>query len=307
MQPAPTSFMQKAIAFIGASSGWGAQHRETEQGPQSLYASGLLEELISAHILAIWSEHVRPIRLATEVNLNCGKPTLPLVVSHAQKLIEAVRRVLQQDQFPVVIGGDHSIAIGTWTGVVQALGLEENFGLLWIDAHMDAHTPLTSPSQAYHGMPVAALLGYGEEQLVHIGGISPKLRPQHIILMATRSYESGEAELLSRLGVKIYFMEEVQRRGFAVVFKEAITILKERVPAFGMSIDMDAFDPKEAPGVGTPAPDGLKAEEVLDVLHDVRTLPQFKALEITEYNPVRDQGGKTAQLIINILKEILPR
>jgi arginase len=307
MHVKPLSYMQRTVAFIGAASGWGAQYRETEHGPQALFDAGLLEELIASDIVTIWAEHVHPIRRSSEIALACGKPTLPLVASHAQKLSNAVKRVLQKDQFPVIIGGDHAVAIGTWSAIVTSLNMQQNFGLLWIDAHMDAHVPETSPSHAYHGMPVATLLGYGEEKLVTIENAYAKLDPGHVILMGIRSFEEGEAQLLQRLGVKIYFMEEIQQRGFKTVFNEAMETLRNLTPGFGISIDIDAFDPQDAPGVGSPAAGGLIAKEVLETVHALQVMPQFKALEITEYNPAHDQEGKTAQLIISLLKEMLPR
>ncbi len=301
------SYHQKTVAFIGAASGWGAQYRETEEGPQAIYNAGLLEELNSSDIVTIWAENVRPVRQASEMALTCGQTTLPFVASHAQKLANAVYRALKQDYFPVVIGGDHSIAMGTWGGVTSHYNLEGDFGLLWIDAHMNAHIPATSPSNSYHGMAVAALLGYGEQQLIDIAGPGAKLNPEHIIMLGTRSFEGNEAEFLQQLGVRIYFMEEIQSRGFETVLKEAMERIQSCTSAFGVSIDIDAFDPTEAPGVGSPEAGGLLAKYVIDALHHLRLSPNFKALEITEYNPARDQDGMTAQLIIRLLKELLPR
>lgn len=307
MYPVPLSYAQKTVAFIGASSGWGAQRRDTEFGPQALYDAGLLDELISSDIVAMWAENVKPMRPSSDLAFGYGRSTLPLVASHAQKLASVVSRVIHQDCFPVVLGGDHSIATGTWAGVVNALNLIQNFGLIWIDAHMNAQLPQTSMTQAYHHMALAALLGHGEDQLVNVAFTKPKLNPHHVILIGTRYYDDHEAELLHALGVKIYPMSDVESRGFDAVFKEAVQIMQQCTPGFGISLDLDAFDPHDAPGVSTHVSGGLKSDDVMQSFKMLPTISQFRALEITEFNPQYDIAGKTARLVIELLKHSLPR
>lgn len=307
MHPVPLSYAQKTVAFIGASSGWGAQRRETEFGPQALYDAGLLDELISSDIVTMWAENVKPMRPSSDLAFGYGRSTLPLVASHAQKLASVVSRILYQDCFPVVLGGDHSIATGTWAGVVNALNLVQNFGLIWIDAHMNAQLPQTSTTQAYHHMALATLLGYGEDQLVNIAVTKSKLNPRHVILIGTRYYDDHEAKLLNELGVTVYYMTDVENRGFDTVFKEAVQTLQLSTPGFGISLDLDAFDPFDAPGVSTRMTGGLKANDVIQSFKLLPTVSQFRALEITEFNPQHDIGGKTARLVIELLKHCLPK
>ncbi len=292
------------IAFIGFASGWGAQLRETEKGPKSLQTSEILSALPFSWT---WKETFFPSQSAQEINLPPGPLTRPYIEELCKKTGLSVINTLQNKQFPVVIGGDHTVAVGTWSGATHQLKAKEEFGLIWIDAHMDAHTMQTTPSQAYHGMPLAILLGFGDPSLVNLLEKGPHLNPRHVCLIGVRSYEEGEATLLQRLGVRIYFMEEVKERGFKTVFEEALDTVKKRTKGFGLSIDLDAFDPQEAPGVGSPVPQGLKIKDVLPSLSIVQNDRAFKALEIVEYNPDRDKDGKTLFLVRDLLLNLLPK
>lgn len=290
------------ITFIGSAIGWGAQVRETEKGPVSLKESGILSSLDFSWT---WKETLYPLKTAREITLSPGKETLPYIEDMCVRLFQSVEKTLEKQEFPVVIGGDHGIAIGTWAGVVHHLKARGEFGLIWIDAHMDAHTMETTPSKAYHGMPLAVLMGFGDHSLVNLIETGPILNSAHVCLIGIRSYEEGEAALLKRLGVRIYYMKDVEERGFKAVFQEALDLVKKGTKGFGLSIDLDGFDPAEAPGVGTPEPNGLKAAEVIPALSLVQGDASLKALEIVEYNPDRDQDHKTPILIRDILSTIL--
>ena len=291
------------VAFIGSASGWGAQIRETEKGPEALRQSNLLSSLSSPWE---WKETIFPLKSAQEESLPSGPLTLPYIQDICLRVAHGVEQTLQENVFPVVIGGDHVVAAGTWAGVVHQLHAQQKFGLIWMDAHMDAHTMETTPSQAYHGMPLAALLGYGDDALVHLLEKGPVLSPHHVCLIGVRSYEEGEAALLTRLGIRIYFMEEVKSRGFKVVLEEALQRVKEGTKGFGLSIDLDGFDPEQAPGVGSPESHGLKTDEVLPALSLIQNNPAFKALEIVEFNPDRDKARKTLLLMRDLLLNLLP-
>lgn len=291
------------VAFIGYASGWGAQIRETEQGPYFVLNSGMLNSLTSSWK---WQQMLRPSQQAKDISLPPGRLTLPYIEDVCHRTALAVQTSLQKGDFPVVIGGDHSVAMGTWAGVVQHFRAKEDFGLIWIDAHMDAHTMETTFSQAYHGMPLATLLGFGEDSLVNLLEKGPILNPQHVCLIGVRSYEAGEASLLKQLGVRIYFMEEVKNRGFKTIIQEALQLVKNETKGFGLSIDLDGFDPEEAPGVGTPELNGLEMFEIQPTLSIIQQDPLFKALEIVEYNPERDRNNKTLTLMRDLLTKLLP-
>lgn len=294
----------KRVAFVGYASGWGAQVRSTEKGPKAILQSKILNTLNTDWT---WQDTLTPIKTAQEAYLPSGSLTLPYIKDVCYRTFLTVKNVLQTQQFPVVIGGDHTVAISTWAGVTHSLNAQQKFGLIWIDAHMDSHTIQTTPSKAYHGMPLAFLLGFGDNSFINILKEKAVLSPQHVCLIGVRSYEEGEAALLKQLGVRIYFIEEVQKRGFKTVLQEALCCVKKETKGFGVSIDLDAFDPQDAPGVGSPEAGGLKAGEVLSVLSVIQNDPGFKALEIVEYNPERDKDKKTLFLIRNLLCNLLPK
>jgi arginase len=283
------------LHLIGVASGWGAKDPGTGSGPESLRSLGLVERLNQAGVACTWRGTLAPVKTFNA--------PLPYVVEVDTRLNAAVLETLRERLFPVILGGDHSIAIGTWSGVKSFLGEGQKLGLIWIDAHMDAHTFETSLSKSIHGMPVASLLGYGPSELAKIGGPLAKIDPENIILIGVRSYESGEAELLKRLNVKIYYMDEVKERGFVAVFDEAWQKLKDSTQAVGLTIDVDAFDPEDAPGTAASEPDGLKIAEVLPALKGKGQ--GLIALELVEYNPNLDVDHKTAKLIEDLLINIM--
>lgn len=205
----------------------------------------------------------------------------------------------------MVIGGDHSCAIGTWSGAAQAIASRGNLGLIWIDAHMDSHTPQTSHSGAVHGMPLAALLGQGDSRLTAILGASAKLKPNHICLIGVRSFEEEEAALLAKLGVRIYDHDEVNARGIAEVLAEAHALIKQHTVAYGISVDLDAVDPHEAPGVGSPEPGGLSGKALCAELARYKHDASLLGIEVVELNPVRDKLGLTSALAMRILLSVV--
>jgi len=296
---------QKKISIIGSASGWGARIRSTEQGPDFLNAFSLVEKLTDSLLEVEWIKTIYPQHKAAELNLNDLTLALPELGPHIENIFQTVVKELNAQHFPVVLGGDHTMAIGTWSAVTYALDAVQNFGLIWIDAHMDAHTLKTSPSRAYHGMPVACLLGHGVPEFVNVGGLGAKLRPEHIVQIGTRSFEEGEDKLLKYLGVKIFSMEEVQARGLESIMEEALAIVTRGTKGFGISIDLDGFDPEEAPGVGSPEANGLHKKDMLPELSKLAKHPQFKAFEVSEFNPERDVGQITAQLILDLAKALL--
>jgi arginase len=217
------------------------------------------------------------------------------------QLAEAVTGVFYAHPRVAVIGGDHSCAIGTWNGVAQAFSYKGDVGLVWIDAHLDAHTPKSSPGGHWHGMPVATLLGHGYAGLVDIAYQGAAIKPENICIVGARSYESPECDLLKQLGVKILTIDDVHRQGFDQAMVEAVAIAKEGTVAYGISIDLDGIDPVDAPGVGSPVVGGIRANEILSGLDVIKQDPNWVALEIAEFNPVNDSEQKTLKLALAML------
>lgn len=274
------------IRAIGAASGWGAQDHGCMDGPDALRETGIVPRLLERGVPISWQETLRPA--------GDGIAPLPIVHELCARLAQEVAGIIADGGLPLVIGGDHSCAIGTWSGAWLAQREKGPLGLIWIDAHMDSHTPETTPSGALHGMPLAVLMGYGEPSLVNLVAPQPKLLPQHLCIVGVRSFEEGETELLKRLGVRVFFNEEVERRGLAAVLEEALEIVQSGTAGFGVSIDLDAINPSESPGVGSPATDGMHAGSLLHALRRLNRHPNLIAVELAEYNPYRDRGGLTA-------------
>lgn len=242
------------------------------------------------------------------VQLDSFRPRDPIeaVEGIGRQLADRVGRHLQDGNFPLVIGGDHSCAIGTWSGARRSLGAEARLGLIWIDAHMDSHTFGSSPSGNIHGMPLACLLGYGDRRLTDIAGAGAKLLPEDICLIGVRSFESEEAALLGKLGVRIYFMEEIRRRGLPEVFVEALRLVRRYTAGYGISIDLDVLDPAEDAGVGTPVPCGLLSADLAGALVLAHGDDKLLMLEIVEYNPYRDAHFVTGRAIHDLCQSLVP-
>jgi arginase len=185
--------------------------------------------------------------------------------------------------------------------VADALRKSGPLGLVWIDAQMDMHVPATTHSGAINGMPLAALLGYGAAELTSVAKTGPAIHSQHVCLVGVRSFESEELELAERLNIRLIRMEEVSRRGVERVLAEAQGIAADGTAGYGVSLDLDVFDPLEAPGVGTPVPGGIRAETFLDTWGELIRDSHCVGFEVVEYNPSRDQTGRTARLMRDLI------
>ncbi len=267
----------RKVSLIGAASGWGAGLRATEDGPRALRDAGLAQWLGMEGIDAAWAAMIEPERRWR------GTPELPryeiyrMVAQHNAALAEAVGAAIAVGRLPVVLGGDHAGAIGTWGGVARGLatpGLAAPpIGLIWFDAHLDAHTVETSPSLNPHGM--------------------------------SASYEGGEIALLRRLGVRIFKMDAVRRRGLNALLADALTIATAGTAGFGLTIDLDGFEPEDAPGIGLKTENGLRRDEMVQALAGLGSRRDLAAIEIVEYIPELDENHRTAHLVRDLLTSLL--
>lgn len=280
--------------LVGFASGIAGVDINTRKGPMVMRESSFLREKINNGFSFEWDSVIS----APEV---IGDRVLELSQT-CTALARNVSHLMRQNEKFCVIGGDHSCAIGTWSGVYDAVHEKGEMGLIWIDAHMDSHTPETSETGRIHGMPLACLLGEGYDTLKNLMHAAPKLKPENVCLIGVRSYENGEAKLLQRHGVKVYFMNEVQERGFVSVLKEAMQSVSKKTVGYGISLDLDGIDPKEAPAVDVPEPNGISVEDIMKGLAMVASDPNLMATEIVEFDPTRDREHITEQLIANILQ-----
>lgn len=278
--------MTKRLVLLGYASGIGARDPGCGEGPPRLYNSGLDGMLRARGVDAVWGELYFPEPRRDE--------SLRDTIQRLNKrLTLRVTDVLQGGGRPLVLGGDHSSAAGTWRGVLTALGADKSLGLLWVDAHLDAHTPDTTHSGMIHGMPLAMLLG----RLGHGGTDQAVVRPEHVAIVGARSFEPEEVALLHELGVRIYKMEEIEQRGLSVVMREAQARVARETDAYGISVDVDAIDPEDAPGVGTPESGGLRARPLLAALAELVALREPVSVEIAEFNPVHDRDDRTLHIV----------
>ena len=284
--------MARQIELIGAAWGLGGADPGCAQAP------GVLLPLVAARLAACgFASRQGPVLAPAG-----GERRKQLAVSRlCGELASAVDDAMSRGALPCVLGGDHSCAGGTWTGVARGLRAKDarTLGLVWIDAHMDAHTPRTSHSGRLHGMPLAWLLGQDDDPLY--GLATGVVAPEHVSLVGVRSFEPEERERLERLGVRIFYMAEVARIGLAAALGEAAAIAAQGTDAFGISIDLDAVSPEEAPGVGTPVREGLGAAELARALTGIGGRPNLAAVELVEYCPRLDPDRRSAQVAVDLL------
>jgi arginase len=218
-------------------------------------------------------------------------------------LASQVERVTRKGHFPLVLGGDHSIAVGTISGVARAAkNRKQKVGVLWVDAHSDINTPATSPSGNIHGMPLAALLGLPPRELGAIGGRFPKVDPSNVVLVGLRSVDEGERRHLKRLGVHAYTMADIDRQGIHSVMEGALAKVTEGTAGVHVSFDLDSVDPSLAPGVGTPVKGGLDYREAHLIMELAAAAGVMISLEVVEVNPILDDRNTSAQFAVELIQ-----
>lgn len=253
-----------------------------------------------------------PLVLQEKLGLPCEEMILPetsldkiTTILEANRLLsKSAYRLAKKEHSLLSLGGDHSCAIGFWSGVAAALRSNGPIGMIWIDAHMDAHTFETSPSKNIHGMPLATLLGTGDPRFTSLGDSYAKLLPQNLVLIGIRSYEPEEARFLESLNVRIYFMDEVREKGIKSVLKEAQEHVLKNSIGYGVSFDLDSIDPSSINAVGTPAEHGLDPDEFLQAIPLLQERPPL-AFEMVEYNPFLDPNEASLRYVEKVLDPFL--
>ncbi|WP_010284929.1 arginase [Bacillus timonensis] len=291
--------MKKDISIIGVPMDLGQMRRGVDMGPSAIRYAGVVERLerLDYDIDDLGDiEITRPTReeVANDENLK----NLEKVSEASEKLATTVDTVIQNGRFPLVLGGDHSIAIGTLAGVAKHY---QNLGVIWYDAHGDLNTADTSPTGNIHGMPLAASLGLGHKRLTNIAGYSPKIKPENIVIIGARALDDGEKELIKKLGIKVYTMHEVDRLGMTKVMEETIAYLRDRTDGVHLSLDLDGLDPHDAPGVGTPVLGGISYRESHLAMEMLEESKLITSAEFVEVNPILDDKNKTASVAVALM------
>ena len=228
---------------------------------------------------------------------------LPEIARAATAVARKVERIIGLNHFPLVLGGDHSIAVGTVSGIAAfAHSQGKKVGLLWIDAHGDINTPESSPSGNIHGMPLAALLGFGAPELTSVGGPTPKVDPANVALVGIRSLDAGEKKRLKETGVQVHTMSDLDRHGVPSVMKRALAQVTAGTDFVHVSLDLDAVDPSVTPGVGTPVKGGLDYREAHLIMEVIADAGVMTSLELVEVNPILDERNASAEFAVELVQ-----
>lgn len=293
---------KKIISVIGVPMDLGQTRRGVDMGPSAIRYGGLADRLTR---LGYTVHDEGDIKVEIKERAFEGASNLKnlAAVSEASECLAAkVEEIIGQNRFPLVLGGDHSIALGTLAGIAKK---HQNLGVIWYDAHGDLNTPDTSPSGNIHGMPLAASLGIGDPRLTNIGGYSPKVKPEHVVIIGARDLDHGERALIKKTGIKVYTMHEIDRLGMTTVMQETISYLKERTDYVHLSLDLDGLDPTEAPGVGTPVAGGITYREshlAMEMLEEAKIIT---SAEFVEVNPILDEKNKTGDTAVALIASLL--
>ena len=275
-------------------------------GPSAIHVAGLVPRLkhLGHSIRNIESIGSKSFEEISSGNENAHFLTQILTV--CKRLKKEVHTNISNGNFPLVLGGDHSQAIGTISGLSQHFRSQnKDLGVIWVDAHTDMNTPTSSPSGNIHGMPLSTLLGYGHPKLTELNGDSPSLKPQNVAIIGARDIDTTEIPLVKELGVRVYTMSEIDRRGAAICFSEAIAHVSEHTQGIHLSFDLDGVDPKEAPGVGTPVPGGLSLRESHLICEMLCETNRLVGMEMVELNPTLDVSNQTGKLAVWLIQSAL--
>jgi arginase len=290
------------IAIIGVPLDLGAGRRGVDMGPSAVRVANLNARLSE---IGFEVDDLGNVPVAQPEGHPEGKPEakyLPQITQTCTYLAELVQKQMTAGSFPLILGGDHSLAVGTVSGVSRHLRERgEKLGMIWIDAHTDMNTPASSPSGNVHGMPLACCIGLGPKELTDISGYSPKVAPENVALVGIRSVDDQERNNVQKSGVHAFTMRDIDERGMRWVIEESIKIAGAGTAGFHVSLDMDAVDPREAPGVGTPVRGGITYREAHLAMEILSDSGRMTSMEVVEVNPVIDEVNRTAVLAVELV------
>jgi arginase len=296
----------KSVSLLGVPLSYGQSMAGVDLGPGAIRVAGLISRIakLGYEVEDLGDLHVdrpRSVPAASE-----KAKYLSEIYVACERLASEVEAIADAGKLPLTIGGDHSIAIGSLSGVVKAFRKrDERLGLVYFDAHADMNTPETSPSGNIHGMPLAVLLGYGAPELVNIGGFAPKFDPRLCAHVGARDLDHGERQLIRKLGMRFFTMREIDERGLAACLDEAITIAGVGTAGYAVTFDVDALDPGDAPGSGTLVRGGLSYREAHLAMEKIADDGGMRSLEVVEINTALDVNNRTAELGVELILSAL--
>src|SRR5271169_2656108 len=291
----------KQIRIIGVPLDLGQSRRGVDMGPSAVRVAGLESKLEALGYIVKDGGNVSVAVLETRPEGDPRAKYLTEITETCTKEAEIVLKTLEGGHIPVVLGGDHSVAAGTVSGVAEFYRRKnQKIGLLWIDAHTDINTPDSSPSGNVHGMPLAALMGLGPAELGNIYDFSPKVQPENCVLVGIRDVDNFEKENIRKSGVEVFTMRDIDERGMRAVMEEALRMAGRGTAGYHVSLDMDWIDPEDAPGVGTPVWGGATYREAHLAMEIISDHGRMLGLEIVEVNPVIDEHNQTADLAVEL-------
>lgn len=290
------------ITIIGVLMDLGADRRGVDMGPSAIRVADLNKrlEMLGCEVIDLGNIAVRNAEMM-QIGDNKAKYLSEITLA-CRTVAEQVEAALEIGSIPLILGGDHSIAIGSVSGLASFYHKQDHrVGVIWFDAHGDMNTPETSPSGNIHGMPFAAILGRGAQELTQIGGFSPKVYPEDCVLIGARSIDRDEAVAIKASGIRVITMRELDERGMSAVMDEAMWLASRRTAGFHVTMDMDFVDPDYAPGVGTPVPGGPTYRESHLAMEKIADSGKMLSFELTEVNPVLDISNRTAELGVQLI------
>src|ERR1700761_2144847 len=296
------SLPPRKIRIIGVPLDLGAARRGVDMGPSAVRVAGLEARLEALGHNVSDGGNIGVAIAETKQIGEASARYLREITETCTKAAEQVIDALEQGMTPVILGGDHSVAAGSVSGVAEYYRRQnQKIGLIWIDAHSDLNTPDTSPSGNVHGMPLAALLGLGPESLANICGFSPKVLPENTVLIGVRDIDATEKENIKRTGLsEVYTMRDIDERGMRTVMEEALRAVGRGTAGYHVSLDMDWIDPEDAPGVGTPVRGGATYREAHLAMEIIADHGRMTSFDIVEVNPVIDEKNRTAELAVEL-------
>jgi len=290
------------IHVLGVPLDLGASRRGVDMGPSAMRVAGMDSRLEALGHQVTDGGNIRVEIAETQVPGSRNAHYLDEITETCSRTAEAVVKTLEEGMTPLLLGGDHSLAAGSISGVAEFHRRQgQKIGVLWIDAHSDFNTPLTSPSGNVHGMPLAALLGLGPEPLANIFGYAPKIAAQNTVIIGVRDIDAAERENIRRAGItEVYTMRDIDEMGMRTVMEEALRAASQGTAGYHVSLDMDWIDPEDAPGVGTPVRGGATYREAHLAMEIIADHGRLLSFEIVEVNPVIDEHNRTADLAVEL-------